>query len=189
MKQFTRTETIIQEVGERFKRQVVIKRYRTEDGKTHEFTTFGRENAHHGGVVAVTKEKKVVVTHQFRASVERWLYELPGGGFYDGEDFKQAAMRELKEETGYTCDNVEYLGASIRDAYINGTWHYYLATDCVLSESGTERDEEENDQGAEVLLISIDDFIRNAKESRMSDPHAVLMAYERLMELKQEGAK
>ncbi len=188
MKQFTRTKTIIQEVGIRFKRQVVIKRYRTEDGREHEFTTFGREGSKTSAVIAVTPDKKVVVTYQFRAGYDQWLFELPGGGLKDDEEFQAAAIRELKEETGYVPDAIEYLGESQWDAYNNTVAHYYLATGCVLSRSGDHLDAEESDQGAEVRLIPIDELIQNAKGNRMSDPRAVLMAYDRLMELKKEGA-
>jgi Fe2+ or Zn2+ uptake regulation protein len=46
MKTFTRIEpTTVYEVGDRFKQQVVVKRFRTEDGLEHEFTTFFREGA------------------------------------------------------------------------------------------------------------------------------------------------
>jgi hypothetical protein len=75
------------------------------------------------------------------------------------------------------------LGESIRDAYVNGTWYYYLATDCRLSEEGPEQDEEEYNQGAEVQLISIDELIKNARQGNMTDPVAVLQAYEILKEM------
>lgn len=187
MKQFTRIDTIIQEVGNRFKRQVVIKRYRTEDGKEHEFTTIGKEGSHCGGVIAITPDKKAIVTYQFRASIEQWFYEMPGGGFRDGEDFQKAAERELLEETGYVPGKIEYLGESVWDSLNNTVAHYYLATDCVPHKDGASKDAEEHDQGAELRLISIDELIENAKKNRMTDPRAVLMAYDRLMELKKEA--
>jgi len=36
-----------------------------------------------------------------------------------------------------------------------------------------------------VRLISIDEFIDNAMHDRMTDPHAVLMAYDRLQKMKE----
>jgi len=189
MKQFTRIGTVVQEVGLKFKRQVVIKQYRTEDGREHEFTTFYREGIQCVAVIAVTTDGQVAVTHQFRSGHERWMYELPGGGMKEGEDFQTAALRELHEETGYVPGKMEYLGESSWDAYCNATGHYYLATNCVISDDGDDLDHEESEQGATMRLISIDELIENAKQDRMSDPRAVLMAYDRLMELKQEDKR
>lgn len=188
MKRFTKIDSIVQEVGNKFKRQVVIKRYRTEDGKEHEFTTFGREDAQSSAVIALTPDNMVIVTYQFRAGYEQWLFELPGGVINEGEDPQVASLRELKEETGYMPGGVEYLGLSHWDAYRNIGAHYYLATDCVPSTDGDKQDKEESDQGAEVRLISIDELIDYAKRDLMSDPRAVLMAYDRLQALKREGA-
>lgn len=189
MKQFVRIEpTTIQEVGDKFKRQVAIKRFRTEDGLEHEFTTTGKEGQRCGAVIAVTAGKQVVVMYQFRGGPERWMYDIPGGGFGEDEDAQTAALRELKEETGYEPGQVEFLGTSSRDSLSNVTWYYYLATDCTLGQ-GARHDQEESDQGAEARLISIDELIENAKKDQMTDPHAVLMAYDRLTELKQRGAQ
>ena len=38
------------------------------------------------------------------------LYSLPGGGVDEGEDIRTALEREVWEETGCTCDEVEELG-------------------------------------------------------------------------------
>ena len=181
MKQFTRIEpTIVQEYGDKFKRVGVIKHFQTDDGLHHEFTTLGAEGYRSGGVIALTPDNKVVTSLQFRAGPERWLYELPAGGFNEGEDPQDAAMRELREETGYVSDEVKFLGTSSRGGYNNETWYYYIARNCRLAESGRELDKEEADQGIEVRVISIDEFISHAKNDEMSDPHAVLMAYDLL---------
>lgn len=185
MKTFTRVDTVIQPVGGRFKREVVVKKFQTEDGLEHEFTTWIAEGYQAAGVIALTPDKKAVMMYQFRGGPERWMYEIPGGGVMPGEDAQIAALRELKEETGYTPGHVELLGTSCKDAYSNIVIHYYIATDCVLSDDGRQLDEEEQEQGAEVRLITIDELIANAKHDHMTDPHAVLMAYEKLKELNQ----
>lgn len=187
MKKFTRIEpTIVKTVGNRFKRDTIVKTFRTDDGKLHEFTTWNAEGRHSGGAIVVTKDKQVVTLYQFRGGPERWMYELPGGGLLLGEDVEAGVQREVLEETGYVPSHMEFLGTHSRDAYTNGTWHYYLATDCILTEGGRRPDAEEEDQGSEVRLISIAEFIENAKHDRMTDPVAVLMAYDKLMKL-QEG--
>ncbi|HSX06900.1 MAG TPA: NUDIX hydrolase [Candidatus Saccharimonadia bacterium] len=186
-KKFTRIDTHdAQTFGNRYKRTYVLKRFTTEDGIEHEFTTIGKEGERAGAVLALTPDKKIVTVYQFRAGPERWMHDMPGGGIFSDEDPQLGVLRELKEETGYVPGTVEFLGTSSRDAYLNITWFYYFAMDCVLSESGRELDAEENDQGAQVRLISIEEFIDNAMHDRMSDPHAVLMAYKRLMKLKGE---
>ena len=184
MKTFKKVATTIQKAGGKYKRDVVIKQFQANDGTQHEFTTFGSEHGKHGAVIAVTRNREVVMMYQFRSGPERWLYELPGGSFHEGEDVQAGALRELREETGYQSAEVTYLGESCRDAYTNGTWHYFLATNCVPGPDGLELDQEELDQGAELRLISIEQLIENAKQGNMTDAVAVLMAYDKLMELK-----
>lgn len=187
MKKFTRIEpTIVKTVGNRFKRDTIVKTFRTDDGKLHEFTTWNAEDRCSGGAIVITRDKQVVTLYQFRAGPERWMYELPGGGINPGEDVELGVRREVLEETGYVPGRMEFLGIHSRDAYVNGTWYYYLATDCVLADHGRQPDAEEDEQGAEIRLISIVEFIENAKRDRMTDAVAVLMAYDKLMKL-QEG--
>lgn len=59
------------------------------------------------------------------------LYSLPGGGVENGEDVQTTLRREVYEETGCTCDEVEELGivtenrASLDYTQIN---YYYVVT-------------------------------------------------------------
>lgn len=186
MKKFTRTETIVQTVGKRFKKEAVIKRFKTGDGLVHEFTTWNREGRRIGAAIAITPDKKVIVSYQFRGGPERWMYEIPGGGLEAGEDPQTGALRELREETGYAPGHVAFLGTSCRDSLNNATWYYYLVTGCQQLPQGRELDKEEHEQGAELRLISIADFIDHAKHDRMTDPAAVLMAYDKLKEMAKE---
>lgn len=186
MKDFKRVEpTIVETAGGKYKRAVVTKTFQSDDGKLHEFTTIYHEGTRAAGVIALTPDKQVIVVHQFRPGAERWLYELPGGALNPGEDPEAGMLRELEEETGYRPGAVTFLGqVDAREAYINGVWFYYLATDCVLLPDGAKLDHEEAEQGIETTFISIDQLITNAKTSQMSDQVAVLMAYEQLQEIK-----
>lgn len=188
-KVFTRIEpTTIQEFGLKYKRKAVIKLFRTEDGLEHEFTTISREGSTAAATIALTPDHKVITTYQFRPGSEQWVYELPGGGVGPDETPGAGAIRELQEETGYTPAAIEFLGMGHGDAYTNTTWHYFLATGCAPIAGGAKLDQEEADQGVEVRLISITELINFAKNTAMTDPRAVLQAYERLRELEQEQA-
>ena len=183
MKKFTRIEpTTIQEVGDRFKDQIVVKRYQTEDGLTHEFTTFHKEGMLAVATLALTEDNRAIIVRQFRAGRESYCDDIPGGAVEAGEGIEAAAKRELMEETGYQPGAMRYLGAYSWDAYANLTAHYFLALDCKLS-GEPNRDQTETDQGIETRLISIAELIENAKTNKMTDAVAVLMAYDTLKEL------
>ena len=45
---------------------------------------------------------RVVLIRQYRYPIDGYIYELPAGLVDEGEDYHQAAIRELREETGLT---------------------------------------------------------------------------------------
>ena len=58
-------------------------------------------------IVALTPDKKIVTVNQYRFGIKEVICEIPGGLIDIGETSREAAIRELKEETGYTTRSAE----------------------------------------------------------------------------------
>lgn len=82
------------------------------------------------GIVPVTDDGCVVVERQFRYPMNQVITEIPAGKL-DSKEEKPllAAMRELREETGYTADNWIDMGLYFpAAAYSDEVITMYLAT-------------------------------------------------------------
>lgn len=64
-------------------------------------------------ILPITSNQEIILVRQYRHGAGKILLELPAGTFNPDEESPQtAAIRELKEETGYIADTVTYLGIS-----------------------------------------------------------------------------
>lgn len=79
-------------------------------------------------VVAVTPERKVVLVRQYRYPSGKFAYELPGGGT-ERRTPREAAIAELREETGYRASRARRLGEfTVYCGLSDEVCHVYLAT-------------------------------------------------------------
>ncbi len=81
-------------------------------------------------VVALDADGRSLMIRQFRFGVGYTTLETPGGMVDAGETSRQAAERELLEETGYRAARWDYLGAvEPNPAFHNHLCHHWLASD------------------------------------------------------------
>ena len=81
---------------------------RLPDGRTTVYETLIHKGA--AAVVPVLDDGRILLVRQFRHAIDRVSLEIPAGGRNStDEPFIEAAERELKEETGYTCESLKPL--------------------------------------------------------------------------------
>lgn len=104
-----------------------------------------REIIRHPGAVCVlplTDDGDVIFVNQFRYALNKVTLEVPAGKLEKGEDPKEAALRELSEETGLTAKNIVHIGdLYTTPALIDEVIHMYIATDLTQGEQHLDYDE------------------------------------------------
>ncbi len=105
-----------------------------------------REIVHHRGAVCVlplTDDGDVICVRQYRYAHGEAMLEIPAGKLEEGEfDHREAALRELEEETGARCKNLKYLGKLYPSpAIFTEVIHMYLATGLTFGKTHPDEDE------------------------------------------------
>jgi len=148
---------------------------RQTDGAQHTF--FVVENPDWVNIIAFTKDKKVILIEQFRHGTEEITLELPGGMVDSQEKAADAVRRELLEETGFSTDEIIYLGKSRPNPALQNNWiHHFLAPLCEKS-GETNFDEHESINTKFVSLKDIEQLI----ESEQITHSLVLAAFYKFM--------
>ena len=71
--------------------------------RPEELKLYTRRDTADGVVIyALDDQGRMVLVRQYRCTIDDYIYELPAGLVEPGEDYRQAAIREMKEETGLT---------------------------------------------------------------------------------------
>ena len=80
-------------------------------------------------ILPIDSKGNVLLVRQFRHAVGKELLELPAGSIDPGETPEQAAVRELREETGYKPGKLERLGGFYAaPGYCTEYLHFFRAT-------------------------------------------------------------
>jgi ADP-ribose pyrophosphatase len=97
-----------------------------------------REYVVHPGAVVVVPlldDDQVVLERQFRYPIGQVMIEFPAGKLDPNEDPLVCGLRELREETGYTCSEWAYAGQMhLAIAYSTEVIHIYFARGLSLGE-------------------------------------------------------
>jgi ADP-ribose pyrophosphatase len=118
---------------------------RFPDGSTGEL-----EMIRHSGASAVVPflsdpagdDPQVLLIKQYRYAANGYLFEIPAGRLNPGEDPRDCAARELKEETGCTADHLDFLTTMFTTpGFTDEKIHLFMATGLIAGETKHEADE------------------------------------------------
>lgn len=139
----------------------------------HDGSKAFREVVEHPGgvtVLPIDDEGNCYMVRQFRYPMHRMMLEAPAGKLEKGEDVALCAERELSEETGFTADEMIYLGAFCTSpGFSTEVLHIYLARGLHAGASHPDEGEFLN-----VEKIPLDKLFKMVMENEIDDGKTVI---------------
>ncbi|MDE1825277.1 MAG: NUDIX hydrolase [Candidatus Micrarchaeota archaeon] len=116
-------------------------------------------------ILPIMEDGRIILIRQYRAYVNKWIYEMPGGSIEKGETPRQAALRELEEETGYKATKIRFMLKAYTTPYFSTDSPY------VFVASGLRRAKasREEDEMISIKVLSIKQALRMIKKQKIED--------------------
>lgn len=168
-----------------YKYNGIIVKVRMDNAELFNGHKVKREVVEHPGGVAVLpvdENGNCYMVTQYRYPLGKMMLEVPAGKLEPGEAVLASAVRELSEETGFSADNMVYLGRFATSPGITTEMlHLYLATG--LHAGNTHPDEDEFLNLEKIPLEKLSDMVMNGEIEDGKTVIAVLKAEKYLKSL------
>lgn len=120
------------------------------------------------------KADRVVLVRQYRYTIDDYIYEFPAGLVEPGEDFRQAAVREMREETGLTLRPIPVAEGYEKPYFTTiGMTDESCATVYGYAEGQVDKTGQESSEEIEIVLADRQEVRRILREEKA----AIMCAY------------
>ncbi len=149
------------------------KYYLASRSKDVEHLEINRQETHADGVVMYCicgeKKDKVLLIRQFRWPIGNYVYEFPAGLVENGEDYHEAAVREVWEETGLKMEVLKVDPMFERPYYMtDGMTDEACATVYGYTEDVLKKQHLEDSEEIEVIIADKEEARRILREERIA---------------------
>lgn len=128
---------------------------------------------HHGGVgILAIVDDRIILVKQYRYAYQQDTIEIPAGKLELNEDIYNAAKRELEEETGYSCQDLQLITDIFpTPGYCDEIIHLYQAKELYKKENPLSGDD---DEFIDVLYVPVDQAYQMILDKKIKDSKTVI---------------
>ncbi len=137
------------------------------DGSVETFEKLARPDK--ANILAFTEDGKIIIIDQQQPGKENFL-DIPVGRVDEGEDLEMAARRELLEETGYACDNIELWHSVQLINKIDWTIYFFVAKGC----KKVAQQKLDAGEKIEVKLVELEEFLEMLFSQKMKSSELIM---------------
>jgi ADP-ribose pyrophosphatase len=121
-------------------------------------------------IVPMKDDRTVILIRQFRLAAGGFIYEIPAGKLFPGEDPRLCAERELEEEIGYLPGAIEKLETFFTaPGFTDEVMHLFKATDLVRTAQKLDHDEV-----LEVVEMTLEQAIAHIRDGAIRDAKTIV---------------
>lgn len=121
-------------------------------------------------IIPIIDDNKMIMVRQYRKAVEKIMLEIPAGILEVTEEPREAALRELKEETGYDAEKLKYIMEFYTSpGYCDEKIYLFLAEN--LKEGEIDLDPEE---AVEHEIYSIEELVKMVNRGEIVDSKTII---------------
>lgn len=122
------------------------------------------------GIVPIDSSETLYLVEQFRYPTGKMLLEIPAGKLSPNEKPEDCAIRELQEEIGMTCSNLELLSTFFTSpGYSNEIFHLFMANG--LSPFDSRKDD---DEFLRVVKTPLEKALDSVAKNKISDGKTII---------------